>query len=344
MSKFSRSTTLFTLLLTFFFTAALSAGPASAQPAPLDAILSVDTAGAGDTARVRVVHASPDAPNVDVRVDGGLAFGDLPFEGITDYAALPAGDYLVQVEPAGAGGAGPFVIEATLTLMAGVDYTVIATDVLAEITPVVLVDDNAIPAAGSSRVRFFHGSPDAPAVDITLRDGTVLFGNVAFGETGADYLEVPAGRYNLQVRLAGTDTVVLTLPGIQLAPGTTYTAYATGLVADGFADRTLYLNDDRFRVEVTWIDFEGNTGFGRQVKPVDDSGYFWFFADDNIDLTVKALDGRSFNGNYWFFYGSLSNVQYTITVTDTEQNLTNVYENPLGNFGSVGDTEAFPGE
>ncbi|MGD8735495.1 MAG: DUF4397 domain-containing protein, partial [Anaerolineae bacterium] len=41
---------------------------------------------AQDMSRVRVVHASPDAPAVDVWVNGAVAFSNAPFEGITDYA------------------------------------------------------------------------------------------------------------------------------------------------------------------------------------------------------------------------------------------------------------------
>ncbi len=68
-------------------------------------------------------------------------------------------------------------------------------------------------------------------MDIALAGGAVLFPNVAFKGVG-DYLPVPAGTYDLEVRLAGTNTVVLPLPGIALAAGKIYTAFAVGLVAN----------------------------------------------------------------------------------------------------------------
>jgi subtilisin family serine protease len=184
----------------------------------------------GDKARVRVAHLSPDAPNVDVLVDDGVAFEDIPYQEITNYALLSPGTYNVKVVPTGE--TEPVVIEADLTLQAGTDYTVAAVNVLADIEPLVLVDDNGEPKAGESRVRFVHASPDAPAVDVAVTGGPVLFGNVAFKEVG-DYLSVPAGTYDLEVRLAGTDSVVLSLPGVALEAGTVYTAFAVGLVADG---------------------------------------------------------------------------------------------------------------
>ena len=46
---------------------------------------------------VRVIHASPDAPAVDVWVNGAVAIEDLAFGSATDWIALPAGSYDVAV-------------------------------------------------------------------------------------------------------------------------------------------------------------------------------------------------------------------------------------------------------
>ena len=56
---------------------------------------------------------------------------------------------------------------------------------------------------------------------------------------------------------------------------------------------------------------------------------------------IKVLDARSINGRFWVFYGALSDVQYTITVTDTESGAVRTYENPQGRLASVADTSAF---
>jgi hypothetical protein len=178
--------------------------------------------------RVRVVHASPDAPAVDVLVNNGVAFSNAAFKGITPYAALAAGAYDVKVVPAGA--TEPAVISANLTLEADKDYTVVAVGKLAEIEPLVLVDNNSAPAAGKAHVRFVHASPDAPAVDIAVKGGPVLFSNVAFKGVG-DYLPVDAATYDLEVRLAGTTTVALAVPGVALNAGTVYTVFAMGLAS-----------------------------------------------------------------------------------------------------------------
>jgi hypothetical protein len=103
----------------------------------------------------------------------------------------------------------------------------------------------------------------------------------------------------------------------------------------------LCLNGNRFRVEATWRDFQGNTGVAQAVPLTGDTGTFWFFSAANIELILKVLDGRSINDHFWVFYGALSNVEYTIRVTDTATGATRTYTNPLGQFGSVGDTTAF---
>ena len=103
----------------------------------------------------------------------------------------------------------------------------------------------------------------------------------------------------------------------------------------------LCLAQGRFRVVVSWKDFSGRTGVGRTLELTNDTGAFWFFAASNLELTVKVLDGRAVNGRFWVFYGALTNVEFTLEVTDTATGLHRVYRNPSGRFASAADTEAF---
>jgi hypothetical protein len=104
---------------------------------------------------------------------------------------------------------------------------------------------------------------------------------------------------------------------------------------------SLCLSGGRFRVEASWKDFHGRTGEGHAVGLTPDTGYFWFFSDTNVEAIVKVLDGRALNDSFWVFYGALSNVEYTLTVTDTETGIVKRYSNPPGLFASIGDTGAF---
>lgn len=97
---------------------------------------------------------------------------------------------------------------------------------------------------------------------------------------------------------------------------------------------------DRFQVQVDWETTTGS-GAGRAVPATDSSGSFWFFNPDNLEMTVKVLDGRANNGHFWVFFGALTNVEFELTVTDTETGLEKTYRNPAGHFESVGDTTAF---
>ena len=105
----------------------------------------------------------------------------------------------------------------------------------------------------------------------------------------------------------------------------------------------LCLNGGRFKLEAAWKDFSGHTGVGKSVPLTGDTGAFWFFGPENIEVLAKVLDARDLNGKFWFFYGALSNVEYTLTLTDTATGAVKTYHNPAGTFASVGDTSALPG-
>ncbi|HEX9669687.1 MAG TPA: hypothetical protein VGC93_09405, partial [Thermoanaerobaculia bacterium] len=65
------------------------------------------------------------------------------------------------------------------------------------------------------------------------------------------------------------------------------------------------------------------------------------FDASNIELVVKVLDGRPLNGKFWFFYGALSDVEYTLRVTDTTTGAVRTYHNAPGNLCGRADTAAF---
>ncbi len=105
----------------------------------------------------------------------------------------------------------------------------------------------------------------------------------------------------------------------------------------------LYLANCRFRLDVHWSDARDRHGAGQPVQLTNDTGYFWFFSDANVELMVKVLDARGVNGKFWVFFGALSNVEYTINVFDTVSGALRSYSNPQGAFASAGDTSAFRG-
>jgi hypothetical protein len=106
----------------------------------------------------------------------------------------------------------------------------------------------------------------------------------------------------------------------------------------------LYLMGGRFKVNVNWMNHHapGNpTGVGHAVDGSDASGYFWFFNQINLELVVKMIDARSFDGSFWVFWGGLSDVQYEVEVEDLETGDTWQHTNPPGSICGGADTAAF---
>jgi photosystem II stability/assembly factor-like uncharacterized protein len=145
--------------------------------------------------------------------------------------------------------------------------------------------------------------------------------------------------------LGNTDVASLAFDatGRFLYAGTSDGVYALDLETVGCGDTAaLCLNHSRFRVRVEWrVESQGTSGVGNPVPLAEDSGSFWFFSPNNLELLVKVVDGRAFNGHYWVFYGALSDVAYTITVTDTTTGQIRTYVNAAGTVASRADVAAF---
>lgn len=182
-------------------------------------------------ANVLVAHASPDAPGVDLLVDGSKQnSAALNFPNNTGYLKVESGARNIKVNVSGTS---TTVINADLILDANKNYSVFAVDSVSKISAVVVADDLTAPASGKAHVRFIHLSPNAPAVDVALDGGAVVFGNKAFKESTA-FTPLDAGSYDLEVREAGTSTVALDLDPITLQAGKIYTVFAKGfLTASG---------------------------------------------------------------------------------------------------------------
>ena len=111
--------------------------------------------------------------------------------------------------------------------------------------------------------------------------------------------------------------------------------------------RHLCLVDGRFRVEARWETRDGDSGLGTARPLTDDTGSFWFFDPDNLELVVKVIDACEPFDRFWVFAAGLTNVDVRLTVVDTKASGTGAdaiqeYINPLGTpFAPIQDTEAF---
>lgn len=187
------------------------------------------------TGRVRIMHASPDTPPVDIFVDGQKAVTALAFPNNTGYVALPAGGHNVKVFVSPSDGTGTPALQATLEVVAGKDVTVLATGRVGDgsLALTIFEDDNSTPSGNNAHIRLIHASPDAPPVNVAVAGtDTNVFTGVAFRNV-SPYVPVPAGTYSLDVKVNATGATVLTIPNLKLDARTVYTAVAVGLAGNG---------------------------------------------------------------------------------------------------------------
>ena len=126
-------------------------------------------------AQVRVVHASPDAPPVDLYVNGAAAgIDNLEFLDTTGFVELPAGDYSFAVAPAGTDFASAVPVSLDVSLTDGDVYTAIAhgyLDTSVEsngfaITP--FGADLSAPSDGTFRVQVVHAAAAAAFATVDI--------------------------------------------------------------------------------------------------------------------------------------------------------------------------------
>ena len=205
-------------------------GEETATPTDTETDTPTETDTMAASARVRASHMSPNAPNVNVYVNGDVVLEDVPFGETSGYLELDAGTYTVEITPAD--DPDTTVFNGDVPVEAETDYTIAAIgevgdDVDQSFEALVLEDDNSDPGGDTARVRAVHASPDAPAVDITA-DGDVLFDGIEFGNS--DSIEVPSGDYTLEVRgdTEENDGDVVGEFDVSLDGGAVYTAFAAG--------------------------------------------------------------------------------------------------------------------
>ena len=132
----------------------------------------------------------------------------------------------------------------------------------------------------------------------------------------------------------------------RILPGRTAAAWGSSPSASPRADCALASDQlclaGRFRVTVRFTDPRSGGSAAAQAIPLTgDTGAFWFFDAANLELTVKVLDGRALNGHFWVFSGALSDVEYTLTVTDLVTSQSRTYYNAPHQLASRADTAAF---
>ncbi|MEO0614661.1 MAG: DUF4397 domain-containing protein [Pseudomonadota bacterium] len=177
-----------------------------------------------ESATIRVLHASPDAPDVNVLIDGDTFVAGAPYKAGTGFSVVRPGTYSVQVDGITPGGTAT-VISADVTLDADTETTVIAAGDVANIAPLLITNERSAVTGGNLRATVVHAAPDAPTVDVFVTApsadlaASAPLGTFSFGESLGP-VEVPAGDYQIRVTLAGAPgSVVYDSGTLSLADG-----------------------------------------------------------------------------------------------------------------------------
>ncbi|HID30501.1 MAG TPA: DUF4397 domain-containing protein [Desulfobacterales bacterium] len=184
-----------------------------------------------EEALLTLIHASPDAGEVDAFVDGKLAFTGIPYGG-GQMQSFAAKGHVVKIVLTGEG------IEKALattpvSLQAGQSYTLIAySDARRRMITEFVADDLTPPPPGKFRVRAFQLSPDIGRADIVLKGGPTLLSGANFKEFTPRYLEVDKSAYDLEVFASGEPKPAVAISDFKFEAGKIYTIILTGRKAD----------------------------------------------------------------------------------------------------------------
>src|SRR3989442_2218920 len=113
-----------------------------------------------------MVDASPNAPNIDVLVDGKMVVTNAAYESASNYLTFQSGTRRVEVRVAGT--TTPDLIDTKPSLYGHKDYTFLPANFVANITPVVLTDDHSAPSSRQIKVRLNQPSPTRAAAELFL--------------------------------------------------------------------------------------------------------------------------------------------------------------------------------
>ena len=198
-------------------------------------------------ANVQIIHNSPDpaAASVDIFVNGELTLPGVEFRTATPFLELPGDTPLdIVVSPEDAGIEAGIEFEG-VEFTSGWSYYVVATGVL---DPSAFADNpdgvdtgfflDVIPNASTTSADedefefiIYHGSPDAPAVDVAARGVAQLADGFSYTDYTEDYINVPAGEYIIDIFAAGGDQPLVSFDAdVSTLGGSTGVILASGFL------------------------------------------------------------------------------------------------------------------
>jgi len=194
--------TVVVLLLVATFVAALAAPAGLRTTAAQDVTIQT---------RVQILHASPETGKVEVHLNNNEVADEFEYGDVSDWINFDPGSNRVTIT-ADRAGFNYALFDVVYPVPAGNDYRMIITD---SIVMTSVVDRSPI-AGGAARVSIAQASVDLPAVNVIATKEKLNFATQLTYPKSSEYTTVPAGTYDLTVKLADTDEVALTVPGVVL--------------------------------------------------------------------------------------------------------------------------------
>ena len=193
------------------------------------ALLVIDTVGTSSIvdsllAQLKLVHAAPGTGAVNALIEGTIVFANVPYQTASSYEAIASGPQAMTVEAAATPGA---VIAAVQPpFVAATDTSVVVMGLPGVQRAIALTDTNLPPILGRARVRFVNAGSDLGPIDVLVNFAQV-FSGIGNG-AASDYVQELEDSYTVTFDVADTTTEILTVSGVALTAGRTYTMYLIG--------------------------------------------------------------------------------------------------------------------
>ncbi|PYG87276.1 uncharacterized protein DUF4397 [Ruminiclostridium sufflavum DSM 19573] len=190
---------------------------------------------------IRIFHAAPGAPEVDVYANGKQVAKRLVYGQFTDYMSVSAGMYTIEAFPVGLKDSP--VLSVRIPILEKKVYTLAVIGILPRIGILPVEDEYQALSPNRVNIRFINLSPNAPALDLALRSGMRLFTDIGYTEA-SQYMSLLPGNYNMVVKPTEVDTAVVNLPNVRLLPKRNLTFYVLGMFGQQPSSLEVYIPMD----------------------------------------------------------------------------------------------------
>ncbi|MGM9988209.1 MAG: DUF4397 domain-containing protein [Bacillaceae bacterium] len=192
-----------------------------------------------NASQIRFIHASPNAPTVDVVLDGQKIATGVKFKDVTELINVSPGKHKVEIMPSGATGDKKLTKE--LNILPGRSFNVVATNDVSNLELTILLNEPC-KADGKAHIRVGNLSPDAPNVDTFIKNKNLVIKNIPYRNVSKS-VAIDPGIASVEVRPVGTENVVVNIPSMDVKANSSYTLLIVGM-AKGTSPLTVIVLDE----------------------------------------------------------------------------------------------------